>query len=131
MQGQALSGSTVAGFHDLIELTDYSQRVEIILYHDTGEFYPGRFPIGDGYAMNADIVAYVRDLDTGEWFDSLNGVIDLYEVYGSGIRGTATFRAESEGYPGDIVDVDVDFITVYDGGIDFNLSPRFSASPTK
>lgn len=128
LQGTALSGSTVAGFHDLIELTDYSQRIEVILYHDTGEFYPGRFPIGDGYVMSSDIVAYVRDLDTGEWFDSLDGVIDLYEVYSDGIRGTATFRAESEDYPGDVVNVDVDFATVYDPGIDFNLSPSFSAS---
>ncbi|HEU0298507.1 MAG TPA: hypothetical protein VFR37_03615 [Longimicrobium sp.] len=128
LQGTALSGSTTAGFHDLIELTDYSQRIEIILYHDTDEFYPGRFPIGDGYVMNADIVAYVRDLDTGEWFDSLDGVIDLYEVYGGGIRGTAAFRAESEDFPGDVVSVDVDFATAYDGSIDFNLSPSFSAN---
>jgi hypothetical protein len=128
LQGTARSGSTTSGFHDVIELTDYGQGIEVILYHDTDEFYEGRFPIRDGYLMNGDIVAYVRDLNTGEWFDSLDGVIDLYEVYGGGIRGTAAFRAESEDYPGDVVNVDVDFATVYDGRIDFNLSPSFSAS---
>jgi hypothetical protein len=127
LQGEAVSGSTTSGFHDIIVLTDYAEGIEITLYHDTDEFYEGRFPIGDVIAMNRPIVAYVRLLDTGEYFDSLDGDIDLYDVHGGGISGTARFRAESDEVIGDIIDVDVAFVTDYAGHISFNLSPSFSA----
>ena len=71
------------------------------MYHDTDEFYEGRYPIGDAITMNRPIVAYVRLLDTGEYFDSLEGDIDLYDVRGGGISGTARFRAESDEVFGD------------------------------
>ncbi|HEX6367342.1 MAG TPA: hypothetical protein VF006_00335 [Longimicrobium sp.] len=128
LDGEAVSGSTVSGFHDIIVLTDYAEGIEITLYHDSDEFYEGRFPIGDAIAMNQPIVAYVRLLDTGEWFESLDGVIDLYDVHGGGIEGIASFRAESDEVLGDVVDVDVSFVTDYAGRINFNLSPSFSAS---
>jgi hypothetical protein len=132
VEGEALSGSTSQNLHDLIVLTDYEQGIEITLYHAWDEFYEGRFPIGDAVLEDEDIVAYVRLLDTGEWFDSVDGVIDLHDVRGSGIAGTASFRAESEFDSREILDVDVSFVTDYDGGIDFNLSPSFSvrAKPT-
>ena len=128
LEGEALSGSTFTGMHDLIILTDYQQGIEVTLYHSTDEFFEGRFSIGDAF-RDDDIVAYVRLLDTGEWFDSMDGVIDLHDVRGSSIAGTASFRAESEDVIGDIVDVDVSFVTDFDGSIDFNLSPTFSVSP--
>ena len=126
LRGDAVSGSTVAGYHDVIVLTDHQQRIEVTLFNEPDEFFPGRFPIGDAVLANQDVVAYVRDLDTGEWFDSLDGVIDLYEVGGWGIRGTAVFRAESADVPGDVVDVDVAFAADYVGSISFALSPSFS-----
>ena len=129
LDGEALSGSTVSGAHDIIVLTDYRQGIEVTLYHDTDEFYEGSFRIGDGLTFDEDIVAYVRLLDTGEYFDSLDGVIRLEDVYSGGIAGTASFRAESEDVIGDLVHVDVAFATDYAGRIDFNLSPTLSVAP--
>lgn len=126
LYGEAVSGSTVSGFHDVIVLTDHSAGIEVTLYHDTDEFYEGRWTIGDAVTMNQPIVGYVRLLDTGEWFDSLHGVIDIHDVYSNGIEGTATFTAESDEVIGDIVNVDVSFATDYAGHINFNLSPSFS-----
>jgi hypothetical protein len=126
LQGQAVSGSTTSGFHDIIVLTDYAKGIEITIYHDTDEFYEGRFRIGDAITMNRPIVAYVRVLHTGEYFDSLEGDIDLYEVHGGGISGYARFSAESDEVIGDIIDVDVTFVTDYAGRIDYNLSPSVS-----
>lgn len=126
LEGEAVSGSTVSGFHDIIVLTDHAQDIEITIYHDTDEFWEGRHAIGDAVTMNQPIVAYVRLLDTGEWFDSLSGVIDLYDVHGGGIEGTASFSAESDEVIGDIVSVDVAFATDYAGRISFNLSPSLS-----
>lgn len=128
LDGEAVSGSTTSGFHDIIVLTDYAEGIEITLYHDTDEFYEGRFPIGDAITMNRPIVAYVRLLDTGEYFDSLEGDIELYEVHGGGISGYARFTAESDEVIGDIIDVDVAFATDYAGHISISLSPSFSAS---
>ncbi len=127
LDGEAVSGSTELNLHDIIILTDYQQGIEVTLYHDTDEFFEGRFPIGDAVVEDEEIVAYVRLLDTNEWFDSVDGVIDLHDVRGGSIAGTASFRAESEDVPGDIVDIDVAFVTDYAGNIDFNLSPSFSA----
>lgn len=126
LQGEAVSGSTTSGFHDIIVLTDYAQEIEITLFHDTDEFYEGRFLIGDAITMNRPIAAYVRVLDTGEYFDSLEGDIDLYDVDGGGISGSARFSAESDEVIGDIIDVDVTFATDYAGHISYNLSPSFS-----
>lgn len=128
LAGEALSGSTVLNLHDVILLTDHRQGIEIALYHSTGEFREGRYPIDDAVFGDGDIVAYVRVLDTGEYFDSLDGVVDLHDVRDFGIAGTASFRAESDEVAGETVDVDVSFVTDYDGRIDFNLmSPSFSA----
>jgi len=127
LDGEALSGSTVLNLHDAIVLTDYEQGLEIAFYHASGEFTEGRYAIGDPFVGNDDVTAYVRVLDTGEYFDSLDGFIDLDDVRGAGITGRASFRGESDDVPGDIVDVDVTFVTDYAGDIDFNLSPAFSA----
>lgn len=127
LRGEAVSGSTVSGFHDIIVLTDYSAGMEITIYHDTDEFWEGRYAIGDAVTKNRPVMAYVRLLDTGEYFDSLEGVIDVYRVDGGGIEGSASFSAESDEAFGDIVDVDVEFATDYAGHISFNLSPSFSA----
>lgn len=126
LDGEAVSGSTVSGFHDVIVLTDYARDIEVTIYHDTDEFYEGRFAIGDAVTMNEPIVAYVRMMDTGEYFDSLSGVIDIYDVYANSIEGTASFSAESDEVFGDIVNVDVSFATDYAGRINFNLSPSLS-----
>lgn len=126
LDGEAVSGSTVSGFHDVIVLTDDRRGIEITLYHDTDEFFEGRYRIGDAVAMDEPIVAYVRLLDTGEYFDSLDGEIDLHDVHGGGIEGTASFRAESDEVFGEIVDVDVAFSTDYTGNISFSLSPSLS-----
>ncbi len=131
LEGEAVSGSTVSGYHDIIVLTDYAAQIEITLYHDTDEFYLGRYPIGDAVTGYQPIVAYVHLLDTGEWFESLNGVIDIDNLYTNGIEGTASFSAESDEVVGDIVNVDVSFATDYAGHIDFNLSPSFSRSSVK
>lgn len=125
--GEALSGSTMLNLHDAIILTDYEQGIEIAFYHSAGEFREGRYSIDDAIFGNGDILAYVRVLDTGEYFDSLDGVIDLHDVRDFGIAGTASFRAESDEVVGQTVNVDVSFVTDYDGRIDFNLSPSFSA----
>ncbi|WP_420129580.1 hypothetical protein [Longimicrobium sp.] len=129
LEGEAVSGSSVSGFHDVIVLTDYAEDIEITIVHDTDEFYEGRFSIGDAIAQNQPITAWVRLMDTGEYFDSLNGVIDLYRVDGGGIEGTASFSAESDEVFGDIVNVDVTFATDYTGRIDYNLSPSLSRAP--
>jgi hypothetical protein len=126
LDGEAVSGSTVSGYHDIIVLTDYAQNVEVTIYHDTDEFFLGRYPIGDAVTGYQPIVAYVHLLDTGEWFESLHGDIDISRMHTNGFEGTARFSAESEEVIGDIVDVDVSFITDYAGDIDFNLSPSFS-----
>lgn len=128
LQGDAVSGSTVSGYHDIIVLTDYAQDIEITIVHDTDEFFLGRYPIGDAVTGYQPIVAYVHLLDTGEWFESLHGVIDISSVHTNGFEGTARFSAESDEVIGDIVDVDVAFVTDYAGHIEFNLSPSFSAS---
>lgn len=125
--GEAVSGSTMLNLHDLILLTDYEAGIEVALYHSSGEFTEGRYPIDDNLFGDGDIVAHVRLLDTGEYFDSLDGVIDLHDVRNIGIVGTASFRAESDEVEGQTVDVDVSFVTDYEGNIDFNLSPSFSA----
>jgi hypothetical protein len=124
--GEAVSGSTMLNLHDLIILTDYEQGIEVALYHSSGEFEEGRYPIDDALYGDGDILAYVRMLDTGEYFDSLDGVIDLHDVRNGGIVGTASFRAESDEVAGETVDVDVSFVTQYDGSVDFNLSPSFA-----
>lgn len=129
LDGEAVSGSSVSGFHDVIVLTDYAQDIEVTIVHDTDEFYEGRFSIGDAIVQDRPITAWVRLMDTGEYFDSLNGVIDLYRVDGGGIEGTASFSAESDEVIGDIVNVDVTFSTGYAGRIDYNLSPSLSRAP--
>lgn len=129
LEGEAVSGSTVPGFHDIIVLTDYAENIEITLYHDTDEFFLGRYPIGDALTGYQPIVAYVRLLDTGEWFESLHGVIDISSMHTNGFEGTASFSAESDEVIGDIVNVDVSFVTDFAGDIDFNLSPSFSRAP--
>lgn len=129
LDGEAVSGSTVSGFHDIIVLTDYAQDIEVTLYHDTDEFFLGRYPIGDAVTGYQPIVAYVHLLDTGEWFESLHGVIDISGVHTNGLEGTASFSAESDEVIGDIVNVDVTFVTDYAGRIDFNLSPSLSRAP--
>jgi hypothetical protein len=126
LQGEAVSGSTYQAYHDIIVLTDYEEGIEITIYHDTDEFFLGRYPIGDAVTGYLPIVAYVRLLDTGEWFESLDGVIDISSMHTNGFEGTASFSAESGEVIGDIVNVDVSFITDYAGRIDFNLSPSFS-----
>jgi hypothetical protein len=131
LDGEAVSGSTVSGFHDIIVLTDYTDQIEITLYHETDEFFLGRYAIGDAVTGSQPIVAYVHLLDTGEWFESLSGVIDISSTYTDGIEGTASFSAESDEVVGDIVNVDVTFATDYAGHIDFNLSPSFSRSSAK
>jgi hypothetical protein len=128
LYGEALSGSTSLSLHDAIILTDYEQGIEIAFYHTSGEFREGRYPIDDAIFGDGDILAYVRVLDTGEYFDSLDGVIDLHDVRNIGIVGTASFRAESDEVAGETLNVDVSFVTQYDGRIDFNLSPSFSAA---
>lgn len=125
LDGEALSGSTVLNLHDVILLTDYQQGIEIAVYHSTAEFTEGRYSVGE-IEFDDEIVAYVRLLDTGEYFDSVDGVIDLEDVRDGGIVGTLSFTGESDETPGDFVDVDVAFYTDYDGRIDFNLSPSFS-----
>jgi hypothetical protein len=127
--GEAISGSTEPGFHDIIVLTDYTEDIEITIVHDTDEFYEGRFSIGDAIAQNQPITAWVRLMDTGEYFDSLNGTIELYEVRGGSIEGAASFSAESDEVLGDIINVDVTFFTDFAGNISYNLSPSFSRTP--
>jgi hypothetical protein len=127
--GEAASGSTVPGYHDIIVLTDYAANIEITLYHDTDEFFLGRYAIGDAANGYLPIVAYVHLLDTDEWFQSLDGMIDLSSMHTNGFDGTASFSAESSEVTGDIVNVDVAFITDYAGRIDYNLSPSFSRTP--
>lgn len=130
LEGEAVSGSTVTGFHDIIVLTDYAEGVEITLLHEDDEFYEGSYAIGDAVFGDQPIVAYVRLLDTGEWFDSLHGTVHVDDVYSGGIRGRASFRAESEDVAGDVMDVNVTFAADYAGHISFNLSPSFSAART-
>ena len=124
--GEAISGSTMLNLHDAIVLTDYEQGIEVAFYHSTGEFEEGRYPIDDAVFGDGDILAYVRVLDTGEYFDSLDGVIDLHEVRNIGIAGTASFRGESDEVAGQTVQVDVSFVTDYDGRIGFEPGPSFS-----
>ncbi|HEX2211059.1 MAG TPA: hypothetical protein VHG93_25475 [Longimicrobium sp.] len=126
VEGRAVSGSTVSGFHDIIVLTDHAEGIEITLFHEDDEFYEGSYSIGDAVFGSRPIVAYVRLLDTGEWFDSLEGVIYLDDVYSGGIVGRASFRAESDEVAGDILDVDVEFAAAYAGRINFNLSPSLA-----
>lgn len=124
LDGEALSGSTVLNLHDVILLTDYQQGIEVAVYHSASEFTEGRYPIGD-ISFN-DVVAYVRLLDTNEYFDAVDGVLDLRDVDNGGIIGSVSFTAESDWTAGDFVDVDLAFYTDYAGRIDYNLSPSFS-----
>jgi hypothetical protein len=129
LEGEAVSGSTVSGYHDIIVLTDYAENIEITIVHDTDEFFMGRYPIGDAVTGYLPIVAYVHLLDTGEWFESLHGEIDISGTHTNGFEGTASFSAESDEVIGDIVNVDVSFVTDYAGNIDYNLSPSLSRAP--
>jgi hypothetical protein len=127
--GDAASGSTVSGFHDIIVLTDYAAGIEITIVHETDEFFMGRYPVGNAVTGYLPIVAYVHLLDTDEWFDSLHGEIDIFGTHTNGFEGTASFSAESDEVIGDIVNVDVSFVTDYAGRIDYSLSPSFSRTP--
>ena len=129
LQGEAVSGSTVSGFHDIIVLTDYEEGIEITIVHETDEFFLGHYPIGDAVNGYLPIVAYVHLLDTGEWFESLHGDIEIVATHTNGFEGRASFSAESDEVIGDVVNVDVSFVTDYAGRIDYNLSPSFSRTP--
>lgn len=126
LDGEALSGSSEPGFHDLVVLTDYAEDIEVTLFHSTDEFFEGRFNIEDGLNANSDIIAYVQDLRTGEYFDSLSGTLDLVDVHSGGIEGSARFTAESDRDAGAFVTVDVAFNTDYNGSLSYTLSPSFS-----
>lgn len=124
--GEALSGSTEPGFHDLIVLTDYASGIEVTIFHVDDEFFEGTHSIGDGF--EDEVIASVEILETGEFFDSRSGTLRINDADGAGILGSARFSAESVDFPGDFVTVDVDFNTDFDSGLDFNLSPRLSVS---
>ena len=126
--GDALSGSSTAGYHDLIVLTDYAAGVEVTLYHVEDEFFEGRERIGDAAVFDESVVAWVEVLDTGEIFESFSGTLDIQDASSAGLDGIARFNAESTDFPGDVVSVEVAFRTFYDAGLDASLSPSFSAS---
>jgi len=132
LAGEAESGYfTSSSYHDLIVLTDYVRNVRIAIYESEDEFYEGRWSIEDEEDFDSRIVAYVEDMETGETFGSVSGTLDLADVRGSGIEGTAIFTAESDDFPGEFITVDVVFSADYDGYIGFSRSPvpRGSKSP--
>lgn len=129
MQGDAESGFAFSQqFHDLIVLTDFQRNIQVGIFESEGEFVEGRFRIDDENDPSYRIIAWVQDLDTGEFFNSVSGTLDVDDVTSSGIRGSAVFTAESEDVPGDLVTVDVVFNTDYQGDISFSRSPSFSVS---
>jgi hypothetical protein len=126
LAGEAVSGYyTSPAFHDIIILTDYTRDVRITLYESADEFVEGRWRIDDENEFDSEIVAYVEDLETGETFSSVDGTLDLVNVSGSGIEGSALFTAESDEFGGDYLTVDVVFDADYDGRISVNRSPSF------
>jgi hypothetical protein len=126
--GDALSGSTEAQWHDLIVLTDFASGLEVTVWHLDAEFFEGSHRIGDGF--EDEVVASVEVLDTGEFFDSVEGTVVIDDEDGNGVRGTLRFTAESDRFAGDFVTVDVDFNTDFDPDLDLNLSPRLNVSAT-
>lgn len=127
ISGDAYSGSSEFGFHDLIVLTDFVNGVEVVIYNVEDEFIEGRAPIGDAAFFDEEVVAWVYLLDDDEEFESISGTIDIDEVTSNHIDGTARFTAESTFSSGDVIQVDVAFRTFFDsdlgGGLNASRSP--------
>lgn len=126
VDGRAASGSSVAGYHDVVVLTDFRTGAEITLYHATDEFRRGTVRIED--FETGTVIADVYFADSRRLFTSTSGTLELVEVDGRGIDGTARFRAvELDGFGdpiyGSEVVVDVAFRTDYDPQVTFNRVP--------
>lgn len=129
LSGEAVSSYAVReGVHDLIVLTDYTRNVQVVIYDTENEFFEGRMAIEDEEDFDSRVLAYVEDLETGESFGSVSGTLDLVDVRGSSIEGSAVFTAESDDFPGDFITVDVVFRTDFDRDISFTLSPSLNRS---
>lgn len=127
LSGEAESGeAVVSGLHDIIVLTDAARDIQIAIYDSEDEFSEGRWNIEDEEDFDSRIIGYVQDLETGETFGSVSGTMDLDEVSGGGIEGTAVFTAESDDFPGDFITVDVVFNTDFTSNISVNRSPSLS-----
>ena len=125
IRGDAESGFAISQqFHDLILLTDLQRNIQVGIFDSEDEFAEGRFGIDDENDASSRIIAWVQDLDTGDFFNSVSGTLDIDDVTSNGIRGSANFTAESEDVPGDIVTVDVVFNTAFQADISFR-SPSF------
>jgi hypothetical protein len=135
VSGEAESGyQSSAAYHDKIVLTDYVRNVRVHLYESESEFTEGRWRIEDEANVSSRIVAWVEDLETGEAFGSVNGTLDLDDVRGGGIEGSAVFTAESYEYPGDYIEVDVLFNADFAGFVGYNraapnTAPAAAKSP--
>lgn len=127
VRGDAESGFAFnEQFHDLIVLTDLQRNIQVSIFESEDEFVEGRFQIDDETDPSSGIIAFVQDLDTGKFFNSVSGTLDIDDVTSNGIRGSARFTAESEDAPGVLVTVDVVFNTDFQGDISFSRSPSFS-----
>jgi hypothetical protein len=127
LSGEAVSSYAVReGVHDLIVLTDYSRNVQVVIYETEDEFFEGRWTIEDEEDFDSRVLAYVEDLETGESFGSVSGTLDLVDVRGSSIEGSAIFTAESDDFPGEFITVDVVFRTDFERNVGFNLGPSLS-----
>ena len=126
LAGEAESGEYISAEHNLIVLTDFTRGIEIALYNFDDDFTEGRWNVDDEEDFDSRIVGYVLDLETGESFGSVSGTVDLDNVNGGGIRGSARFTAESDDQFGDFIEVDVAFNTDFRNNIDLNLSPSLS-----
>jgi hypothetical protein len=137
LRGDAYSGSSASDYHDLIVLNDLGEDAEIVFYHTDDEFVrEGSISIRNNIdlAYANGVVAQI-EID-GRFYVATSGSMNLRDVTPDNVDGTARFRAVQldqfdRPISGSEVVVDVAFRADYAGGVDFNLSPAFSAARSK
>ena len=136
LRGNASSGSSAPGYHDLIILTDPAEGAEIVLYHSDDEFFEGSTSIRNNIDLEyADGVVAQIEIDD-RFFVATSGTVNIRDASRDHLDGTVRFRAVELDEFDDVINgsevtVDVAFRTEHTGVVDFNRSPSFSVSRTK
>lgn len=126
LDGTASSGNTPGFGQDQILLSDASEGVEIILFHQDDEFIVGTESVGPDDEVGVTAAIFFED--AGRAFLATSGTIRIDEVDASGVRGSINFNAvEFDLNTGqllsDRVTVEVAFNTDYSTNCCFNRVP--------
>ena len=139
LDGTANSGNTPGFGQDQILLSDASEGVEIIIFHQDDEFIQGTESVGADDEVGVTAAIFFED--AGRAFLATSGTIRIDEVDSDGVRGTIEFNAvEFDIGTGqtlvDRVSVDAVFNTDYSTNCCFNRAPltgtvRLHKTPAK